>query len=312
MKSRSLIQIIATCSALLMAAACSPKGNAPPAPSGALGPQLSVPPINSGSQVSSEGGSDRGGGNALGSSAEQVEFELNQAMLDFGEIVHYGAIDTTNVLNPRNVKDPRVRSILNSWFATERSDSSSEKIVSDSLNTKYRLQRGDCPSDTDNDHDASTQHKLGAEICFSSNRLIRFPQWTLRGELISLAAHEFAHHFGFSEVEARAVQTYVFNAYGLIQVQLKLAEFYSMDLSNYRSRVTSGYSPAGSPVAKSFAKRICRQEASIEGLASGLNLAWFQRDLTIRDACDPDQFDADSVEKQLRVLEEKSIQDFNE
>ena len=312
MKSRYFLQITANCVALLMAAACSPRGNSLHAPNGALGPELSVPASNPGSKVSSDGGSDRGGGNAIGSSGEQVKIELNQAMLDFGEIVHYGAIDTTNVLNPRNVKDSRVRSILTSWFAAESSERSSEKIVSDYLKTKYRLQDGDCPSDTDNDHDASTQHELGTEICFSSNRLSRFPQWTLRGELTSLAAHEFAHHFGFGEIDSRALQTYVFNAYGLIQVQLKLATFYSMDLSNYRSRVASGYSPASSPAAKSFAKRICREEASIEGLASGLNLAWFQRDLIIRDACDPDQFDGDSIEKRMRELEAKSIQDFNQ
>jgi hypothetical protein len=244
-----------------------------------------------------------GGGNGIGSSADDVKKALVDAKLNLGVFLHSASIYSDSALSPSLVKNAQAQKVLQAWL---EKDGSVEKIISDIDNSEYKPQANECPSQSDDDHDGSTLHKKNAPVCFSTDRLSRFPKWALDAELVALAAHEHAHHFGFGESDARAIQGYIFNVYGFLQVQEKLKSFYNSDLQNYRAR-----SANGSWQAAGFSEEICRDFAAIEGFATAYNLDRFKLDSTKEPGCKPDQFDPDSLESRLRLLESATVTDFN-
>jgi hypothetical protein len=262
--------------------------------------------IGSAPALAGWGGIGDGGGSGIGSTEDEVIKGVAHARLALGDYLHLASSDPTNPLNPTLVKDPVVQKVLQSWLAKE---GDSEAIVQDELATQYKTLKAECPSDTDDDHDASTPHRRKAPICFSTPLLQRFPAWTLPAELVALAAHEHAHHFGYGEAEARAVQHYVFSAYGLLQVHRLADQFFNMDTDNYRSRIKlSGGNSTGEA---GFVKTICRDFYSLVGQATAFNIKAFSEDLATRPVCDLTNFDADAVDQRLRDLIAASIHDLN-
>jgi hypothetical protein len=276
--------------------------------SASAGSNTSTLASQSDSRSFSHGGSDRGGGSAIGSSINDVKEALQVTGATLLQLINTAAITDNNLLSPKVVKNERVKAILEAWIMTE--DGAGKSLFWDMYKTDSLLQTSKCPSQTKDDQDASTEYKRQAPICFRVDRLARFPKWVLEAELVALAAHEYAHHYGFGEADARAIQTYIFNSYTLLKVQQQAFNFYRL-LDNYRSRVSSGYSPYGSPQAIAFAKEICRNFAALEGYAAGNNLVWFQRDLRDIDSCNPNSFDPDRVERRLKEIEKLSVADFN-
>jgi hypothetical protein len=252
------------------------------------------------------GPSVSGGGNGIGSSPSQVADGLIEAKEELGVFVHAAASDPSAALNPSNIKSQRVQSVLRAWLAKS---GTGEALVADTDDTIYRQQAGECPSQTDHDYDASTLHQRGAPICFSTTRLSRFPNWTLPAELVALAAHEHAHHFGFGEEDARAVQAYIFGAYAILRIQQKLETFYHSEIDNYRYQLKNGFIAAGTALV--FAARLCRDEALIEGMATAYGIRPFVMMSTQPPVCDPNDFDPDKTEQTLRSLELMSVHELN-
>lgn len=244
-----------------------------------------------------EGGIGDGGGNAKGSTPAEVEHALKETKNHLSFYVHSAAGDATHLLNPVMVKDKRAKKVLEAWLVME---DGVEAFVKNSFRTIFKPQTAPCPADAQ-ERDASTAHERGAPICFSTTRLSRFPTWILPAELVSLAAHEFAHHFGFDEQDADAIQTYIFNSFGLLQIQASAQKFMRSDLGNYRERVRS-YSPKGSPAEQAFARSLCREFFLIEGQAIAYNIEAFKRHASLKPACDAMNFDPDALEKRLREL----------
>jgi len=249
-----------------------------------------------------------GGGDGIGSPEELVVQTLEDSKLELGVFIHSASLYADSALNPANVNHARVKAVLQSWLKKERG---LEALISDIDHSTYNIQPQACPSQIDHHHDASTLFHRDAPICFSTKLLSRFPKWVLQAELLSLAAHEHAHHFGYSEDDATAVQNYIFATYGFLTIQEKLRSFYNSDLQNYRSRINTGYSPAGSPAAVAFAEMICRDYFVIEGLAIAYGLNQFQYDARQRLACDATKFNPDALESKLNLIEAYTVSDFN-
>jgi len=258
------------------------------------------------SAIARNGGIGDGGGNGIGSSPAQVIETLERVKARLGAYIHLAANDPMNALNPALVKDKRVKKVLQSWLKME---GNTEAFVNDTNGSEYKPQKDKCHSQSEFESDASTAYKRNAPICFSVSRLTRFPKWALEAEITSLAAHEHAHHFGFGEEDARAVQAYIFNAFGILQIQSEAQRFLNSNLENYRARVKTGYSPAGSASAIAFAKTICRNLYLIEGQAIAYKIDVFARMSAERPSCDPENFDPDAVEQRLRKLIEVSIRE---
>jgi hypothetical protein len=252
------------------------------------------------------GGIGDGGGGGIGSKPEDVAAGVRDARLALGVYLHLAANDPLNPLQPAHVGNAAVKKVLESWLAA---DGDGEAIVKDSLASEYRVQKEECPSDTDDDHDASTAFRRGAVICFSTDLLKRYPAWTLPAELVALAAHEHAHHFGFGEEEARAVQRYVFDAYGLLRVHELVNRFLNVDTGNFRARVKlAGGNAAGEA---GFVKSVCRDFYQLQGQALALNVKAFALDAATRPVCDPASFDPDAVDQRLRDLMSAAIKDLH-
>ena len=247
-----------------------------------------------------KGGVGDGGGNGVGSTAQDVINTLEGTATLLSLFVRGAAGNPLSPLNPTLVKDKRAQKVLETWLKLE---DGREALLRDAELSKYQPQAAACASEPGTDHDASTPYKRGATVCFSTARLVRFPKWTLKAELVALAAHEHAHHFGFDEESAVAIQRHVLDAYGLLEVQRSAAQFIRSNLDNYRGRSAA----PGSPAAVAFAKRICRNYNVLIGQAIAYGVTVFERELATKPICEPESFDPSAVEKRLRELIKLSI-----
>lgn len=69
--------------------------------------------------------------------------------------------------------------------------------------------QGPCIAEDGREADASTQHYIGAPICFSTYRLQAVPRDSLDQQIYALFVHELVHHHGYGKVTAERLQFYL-------------------------------------------------------------------------------------------------------
>jgi len=156
------------------------------------------------------GGADGVGGDILQSSKSQVRTAVNLAMK-----MHLTNFFYSLAFARDQVKDPYVFRVLTAFYDRPLKGESWEArqpILKDIATTPYIFNEdGGCVGGMhERNHAASvSEYKLGAPICFSVPLLRVSAPGDLQAQVVALAAHEFAHHFGFGEYEATLLQTFV-------------------------------------------------------------------------------------------------------
>lgn len=154
-----------------------------------------------------QGGVDGGGGDILQSTEHQVITELNSAYyMSMGQIFYNLAF--------LEVSDPYVKRIqermYNSEIGTENWQAS-QPIFQDFLKTKFQVQSKGCRESSERNSHAMgvDKFKLGETICVSTDVLRKLPPEELHTQIVGLFAHEFAHHFGFGELDSVKFQMFI-------------------------------------------------------------------------------------------------------
>lgn len=198
-KSRLVLSLCIAVTGLV--AACN-KGN----PS-STGGATNQPPVAHNNQA--QGGVDGGGGNYVGSEPEQIKaifhgdngFNLKETVKDVFKTIEF---QVTN-----KFIDADVESIFSRMLGQNFSGDSLE-IYKDIESSPYELKSdGSCLEDG-GFKDASTKiDKKESPICFSLDGLKRLPIQAVPFQLVALAVHEHAHHYGFDEADAVKAQKQV-------------------------------------------------------------------------------------------------------
>ena len=155
-----------------------------------------------------QGGVDGGGGNYVGSEPDQIKaifqgdngFELKKTVKQVFKILEF------QVRN--KFVDPEDESIFSRMLGADFSGDTFD-IFHDIEKSKYNLKlEGQCQESIPGGFkDASTtMNKKRSSICFSLDSLKRLPIQAVPFQLIALAVHEHAHHYGFSEDDAISAQ----------------------------------------------------------------------------------------------------------
>ncbi len=255
-----------------------------------------------------------GGGNGMGVSEADVRDLVIQVNGRLPELLSVALLNDAHVLNPKNVKIERVKKVLQAWFdqtpgkwneptwLDQPAGKGNEPIFNDIYGSKYFTQSADCSSGTAAHNDASTALQRNAPICFSTARLARYPRLALWAQLFALAAHEHAHHFGFGEEDAQALQAYIIDAWPMIETQVALFGFY-IALNDFRKHGAS---------AENKPEEICTHMAQISMYlySSGVD-SFIAPALRPQTICEPTHFDPDKVEKAIRRAEADAIARLN-
>jgi hypothetical protein len=154
-----------------------------------------------------QGGVDGGGGDFL----QSTEYQVKSA-LDLVYYVHLADVFYNLALT--NVEDPYVQRVKEKWFNDEvgHGDWKQTQPIFQSLrDTKFVVQDKGCQENSEGaSHAMGVKHfKPNEEICVSLETLRKLPPADLQTQIIGLFSHEFAHHFGFGEMDALKFQTYV-------------------------------------------------------------------------------------------------------
>lgn len=193
--------------------------------------------------------SQGGGGTILQSSKRQVHEAVDRAMK--------GGIQATmyNLAFARDqVKSPYVTRILNGFYDQSEVGpgwESRQPILKDIATTSYWFNETDeCPADQATRAASVPEKKLGAPICYSVPVLRQTAPEDLDTQVLALAAHEFSHHFGWRDVDAVKLQTFIFhNAKALSQisneVMIQMAEIKPLPLPAYDSSMVYIWFQAG-------------------------------------------------------------------
>jgi len=153
-----------------------------------------------------------GGGNHVGSEAEQIQTIFNgDQTFNLKEIIK-NVLKTIEVqIKNKSINEPEVESIfsrmLGSRFLGDPFD-----IYQDIDASQYYLKpEGSCLENIKNGiKEASTViGKKGAPICFSLEALKSIPIQSIPFQLVALAIHEHAHHYEFYEEDAVTAQKQV-------------------------------------------------------------------------------------------------------
>jgi hypothetical protein len=155
-----------------------------------------------------QGGVDGGGGNYVGAEPKQVRaifegdngFNLKETIKDTFKTIEF---QVTNKFVDAEIESIFSR-MLGSDFLGDEFD-----IYQDIDKSPYKLKpEGPCLEDILGGFtDASTEmNKKGSPICFSLERLTELPVQAIPFQLVALAVHEHAHHYGFSEEDAVKAQ----------------------------------------------------------------------------------------------------------
>jgi hypothetical protein len=218
-----------------------------------------------------DGGASTGGGNGYGSTREQVIKAVEDAPFSLSSELTFSQLSGPGaLLRADHVSNPDVKKVLATW------EKDPELTTNELINNSSRIlkEHGPCKSTTGSidDHDASTGFQMKAPICFSVERLQRFPVWALRVELMALVAHELAHHFGFGEREAKAIQSYIFQMFPAIQIQIQILSM-ERAIDRYTSKFSlSGSGSTGSDEAKIEARSITDGIGSFMSVAGAYDL----------------------------------------
>ncbi len=170
------------------------------------------------------GGADGGGsGDIPQSSAYQVKQAINGVMKTRLINAFY------NLAYARDqVEDAYIKRILNTLYdrALEDSDwESKQPIIREIKNAQFSIKEDDgCVGPDGKKHAASVpEFKRSSPICFSVPFLRLIPHQDLETQVLALAAHEFAHIFGFGEFESTIFQTFfLHHGKSLAEVESKL------------------------------------------------------------------------------------------
>jgi hypothetical protein len=174
-----------------------------------------------------QGGVDGGGGNYIGSDREQIKaifhgnhgFSLKDTVKEAFKIIEIQVRD-------RSLDSIEVESIFARMLGPKFSGDSFD-IFKDIENSPYELkEEGSCLEDIPRGFkDASTKlDKKESPICFSLEGLKKLPIQAVPFQLVALAIHEHAHHYGFDEADAVKAQQQVLktmNHSSLIEMQFE-------------------------------------------------------------------------------------------
>jgi hypothetical protein len=186
-------------------AAGTTTGTAPSAPA-----STQMTPTSSAAGTVS-GGIDGGGGNYVGSEPEQIKsifhgdhgFNLKETLSDIFQRIR------DQILN--KAAPPEIESIFSRMLGPKMGGDAVD-IFKDIENSEYYLKPdGSClETSPEGFKEASTQiGTVGSKICFSLQGLQRIPLQAIPFQLVALAVHEHAHHYGFKEADAIKAQKHV-------------------------------------------------------------------------------------------------------
>ncbi len=206
--SNNLFLLMLSIASLLSACNRSSSPGNPGAPQ-----STSTTPIIQSQNDHGDGGIDSGGGDYVGSDAEQIKaifrgdngFNLKDSVKSAFKSVEF------QVLNKSLNQD--AESIFSRMLGPKFSGDSFD-IFQDIEKSPYDLKEsGPClESQLNSKHaghskDASTKmNEKGASICFSLEGLKRLPIQAVPFQIVALAIHEHAHHYGFDEADAVIAQ----------------------------------------------------------------------------------------------------------
>lgn len=215
--------------------ACKPPSSGTPS---AAKPEASPAPTPTPSTVT--GGQDPGGGYALVSTAEEVRSALNDA-LDLAEKsniednIFYSYLKSKALAQSESEKETfnLIAQVIGglppdclpkdlAWEKTNLSFLTCHSLTTEAkaalenrnyfaetiLKSRIRFEEDKaCLVGKDNHADASvSEHKVGADICFSIKNLRRLPRTDLQREILSLILHEMSHIAGFDEEKSVKIQ----------------------------------------------------------------------------------------------------------
>jgi hypothetical protein len=163
-------------------------------------------------KTDSQGVADFGGGDILLSSEEEVNTAIDNSLALINEMKE--DTDTLLVMNASDSKSELFKKVI---YKNEQ-----ENMAVYLAKSKIdRKKTGACQGDNDRHTSASvSQHKLGADICLSIEKLRVTVAASLEPQIISLLAHETAHLLGYGEEEAISVQKEIYNRMLPYQVNL--------------------------------------------------------------------------------------------
>lgn len=207
-----------------------------------------------------------GGGNIGGTPDFVLKSAVSEARSDFA-ITMNSLLSGDSISQKLKMKNHHVAEVFIAWRAESNGHIA---ILEDIENTSLNLVPGDCQSNDEGSVDASTLYAKAAPICISINRLKRLPESALSREIKALLAHEFAHHFGFSESEAQSIQRYfaandsLFGAIGEwieVKKQIDLLKVYLPSPGLRKLQV----------VPRQFME-VCTRWSNVAGLVRGMGL----------------------------------------
>ncbi|MGZ3775223.1 MAG: hypothetical protein ACXVCY_15230 [Pseudobdellovibrionaceae bacterium] len=224
----------------------------------------SQPPAAYNNQV--QGGVDGGGGNYVGSKPEQIKaifngdngFNLKETIKDVFKTLEF------QVRN--KFVDAEVESIFSRMLGTNFSGDPLD-VYKDIEGSPYELKaNGSCLEDA-GFKDASTKiDKKGSPICFSLDGLKRLPIQAVPFQLVALAVHEHAHHYGFDEADAVKAQNQVLNTLnqGILNGIYMETVTAAASVRDYASKLLEKLSPEFND------KLLCKHLSAIDSTASKL------------------------------------------
>ncbi len=183
-------------------------------PSKSTAPQATATP---------QGGQDVGGGDALGSTEEEVRFAVQSAIVAIQDING----DELYKVNPirdiiLSLRNSELDPVAMKIFYPKGWDHKEQKkifpIITPEGLFKQKFKKGNivwkskgpCAAEGHRHSDASvSSHRIGADVCLSIENLRKIPKESLFKEMIGLLIHEIAHLEGFKETEALKLHKYI-------------------------------------------------------------------------------------------------------
>lgn len=206
MRCKLVIQIVLLSTSALWTG-CGQPGVSP----GSKGGDASAPgsaPATAPAATRAQGGTDSGGGNFVLSSAEQIKLIFNG---DKGFKLKEAVKSTFDSIASQVVNKgvtPKIESIFSRMLGPKYSGDPFS-IAEDIDATPYELKEdGECFSTIKGEikEAATKMNEKKSPICFSLIAVQKFPIEAVLFQLVALALHEHAHHYGFDEEDAVLAQ----------------------------------------------------------------------------------------------------------
>lgn len=147
-----------------------------------------------------------GGGNTIKATEQDIldfvqgdgkDSKLKDALLT-------GFITIEHNMRSKKIKDVRILSMMSNFLGKTLETN----INWDIFNTQFQV-KDQCFDIYGEEREAAVQEfKTGTPICISKSEFMKIPASAMKFEMIALAAHELAHHFGYNEEDATYLQAY--------------------------------------------------------------------------------------------------------